>query len=66
MTRKTVARVRKVTKVVKEKARQGLEVAKDGLERLKTSTAHLVEEAKERIGGEEEPRTTTETYGSSA
>ena len=50
--------------MVQEKARQGLEVAKDGLERLKTSTAHLVEEVKERIGREDEPRTVTDTYGS--
>jgi hypothetical protein len=50
--------------VVQEKARQGLEVAKDGLERLKTSTVHLVEEVKERIGREDEPRTATDTYGS--
>ena len=65
-TRKPAARVRKVTKVVQAKARQGLELAKDGLERLKTSTAHLVEEVKERIGREDEPRRATETYGSPA
>ena len=53
-----------MTRVVQEKARQGLEVAKDGLERLKTSTAHLVEGVKERIGREDEPRTVTDTYGS--
>jgi hypothetical protein len=56
-TLKPAARARKVAGVVKDKARQGLEVAKHGLERLKSSTAHLVGDVKQRIGGEEEPGT---------
>lgn len=43
--------VRKVAKVVEAKARQGLGVAKVGLERLTTATSHLVEEVKEKLGG---------------
>ena len=43
--------VRKVAKVVEAKARQGLGVAKEGLERLTSATSHLVEEVKEKLGG---------------
>jgi hypothetical protein len=45
-----------VTAKVQAKARQGLEVAREGLDRLKDTTTHLVEEVKERIGRTEEPR----------
>jgi hypothetical protein len=44
-------RARRVRAVVKEKARQGIEVAREGLERIKQSTFTLVEEVKERIAG---------------
>ena len=49
-------RVQRVRAVVEEKARQGLDVAREGLERLKQTTAHLVEEVKDRIGNREEVR----------
>jgi hypothetical protein len=47
--RKAAQGGRAVAKVVKAGAQQGLEVAKGGLDRLKTTTATLVEGVKERI-----------------
>ncbi len=47
---------RAVAKAVKTKAQQGLEVAKEGLDRLKATTTNLVEEVKERIAGVEGER----------
>jgi hypothetical protein len=44
-------RVQRVRAVVEEKARQGLDAARGGFERLKQSTVHLVEDVKERLGG---------------
>jgi hypothetical protein len=41
--------VRTVAKAVGTKARQGLEVAHEGLKRLKATTSHLVEEVKEKL-----------------
>lgn len=49
-------RGRAVAKAVKTKAQQGLEVAKEGLDRLKATTTNLVEEVKERIAGVEGER----------
>lgn len=49
-------RVQRVRAVVEEKARQGLDAAREGLERIKQTTAHLVEEVKDRIGSREEIR----------
>jgi hypothetical protein len=42
--------------VVRKKARQGLDVAREGLDRIKATTTHLVDEVKDRIGGADEPR----------
>jgi hypothetical protein len=47
--RKSAKRVRAA---VEKKARQGLDVAREGLERLKQSTVSLIGEVKERITGE--------------
>ena len=47
--RKSAKRVRAA---VEKKARQGLDVAREGLERLKQSTVPLIGEVKERITGE--------------
>jgi hypothetical protein len=33
-------------------ARSGLDVAREGLDRLKSTTTHLVDEVRERFGGE--------------
>jgi hypothetical protein len=41
---------------VRKKARQGLDVAREGLDRIKATTTHLVDEVKGRIGGVDEPR----------
>jgi hypothetical protein len=41
---------------VQKKARQGLDVAREGLDRIKATTTHLVDEVKDRIGGGDEPR----------
>jgi hypothetical protein len=49
-------RVQRVRAVVEEKARQGLDVAREGLERIKQTTVHLVEEVKDRIGHRDETR----------
>jgi hypothetical protein len=49
-------RVQRVRAVVEEKARQGLHVAREGLERIKQTTVSLVEEVKDRIGNREETR----------
>ena len=40
----------RVATAVKAKARQGLEVAQEGLDRLKATSSHLVEELKEKLG----------------
>jgi hypothetical protein len=53
---KTRKRVQRVRAVVEEKARQGLDVAREGLERIKQTTVSLVEEVKDRIGHREETR----------
>jgi len=47
--RKSAKRVRAA---VEKKARQGLDVAREGLERLKQSTVSLIGEVKERLAGE--------------
>jgi hypothetical protein len=52
-TSKRRKRVQRVRAVVQEKARQGLDVAREGLERIKQTTVNLVEEVKERIGNRE-------------
>ena len=49
-------RVQRVRAVVEEKARQGLDVAREGLERIKQTTVSLVEEVKDRIGHRDETR----------
>jgi len=49
-------RVQRVRAVVEKKARQGLDVAREGLERIKQTTGSLVEEVKDRIGNREETR----------
>jgi len=49
-------RVQRVRAVVEEKARQGLDVAREGLERIKQTTVSLVEEVKDRIGNRDETR----------
>jgi hypothetical protein len=41
---------------VQKRARQGLEVAREGLDRIKATTTHLVDEVKERIGGSDDAR----------
>jgi hypothetical protein len=41
---------------VQKRARQGLDVAREGLDRIKATTTHLVEEVKDRISGADEPR----------
>jgi hypothetical protein len=62
--RKTsISRGRGVAAAVQKRARQGLDVAKEGLDRIKSTTTHLVEEVKERIGGAEEPRPTETQEG---
>lgn len=48
--------MQRVRAVVEEKARQGLDVAREGLERIKQTTVHLVEEVKDRIGHRDETR----------
>jgi hypothetical protein len=57
-----VKRRTRLKALVEQGARQGLEVARDGLGRLKettaqikATTAHLVEEVRERIAGSEAP-----------
>ena len=52
-TSKRRKRVQRVRAVVEEKARQGLDVAREGLERIKQTTVNLVEDVKERIGNRE-------------
>ena len=47
-------RVQRVRAAVKEKARQGLDVAREGLERIKQTTVNLVDEVKQRIGARDE------------
>jgi hypothetical protein len=47
--------------MVEEKARQGLDVAREGLERIKQTTVSLVEEVKERIGSRDERADLDET-----
>jgi hypothetical protein len=41
---------------VQKRARQGLEVAREGLDRIKATTTNLVDEVKDRIGGAGEAR----------
>lgn len=45
---------RRVTTAVKATARRGLDVAKEGLGRIKSATTHLVEEVRERLAGAED------------
>ena len=54
--RSATRRGRAVAKAVKVKAQHGLEVAKEGLDRLKATTSSLMEEVKERIAGAEGER----------
>jgi hypothetical protein len=41
---------------VQKRARQGLDVAREGLDRIRATTTQLVDEVKDRIGGADESR----------
>jgi hypothetical protein len=49
----SATRRRRVATAVKATARRGLDVAKEGLGRIKSATSHLVEEVRDRFTGDE-------------
>ncbi|HET9039914.1 MAG TPA: hypothetical protein VFN40_07080 [Gemmatimonadales bacterium] len=52
--RTKTTRRRRITAAVRATAKRGLSAAKQGLDRIKSSTSHLVDEVRERLTGDEE------------
>lgn len=53
-------RRRRITAAVRATAKRGLSAAKQGLDRIKSSTSHLVDEVRERFTGDEERRSSND------